>query len=39
MGVGVINHTLTCLSELEAYPNALILELAKGVRIIEVALC
>ena len=41
MGVGVVNHTSNIdsrLSELFAYLNAWILELAKGVRIIEVGL-
>ena len=41
MGVGVVNRTSNMdsgLSKLFAYPNAWILELAKGVRIIEVGL-
>ena len=41
MGMGVVNHTSNIdsrLSKLFAYPNACILELAKGVWIIEVGL-
>ena len=41
MGVGVVNRTSNMdprLSKLFANPNAWILELAKGVRIIEVGL-
>ena len=40
-GVGMVSRTLNIdsrLSELSVYPNAWILELAKGVRIIEAGL-